>query len=309
MRSAGVVDGAVTAEQAVARFGTHLRASRGLSEHTVRAYVGDVRHVQAFAARRGVRWEDVDLGLLRSWLAGMVAADRSRATLARRGAAVRAFYAWAAREGLVRQDPAARLATPQPDRRLPTALDVDAARVLVTTAAGLAEGGDPLAVRDWAAVELLYATGARVGELVGADVDDADLGGRTLRVLGKGARERVVPFGRPAADAVAAYLRHARPRLVAAGSGAALLLGSRGGRLDARQLRRAVHRLTAAAGVDDLAPHGLRHTAATHLLQGGSDLRSVQELLGHASLATTQRYTHVTADRLRRSFEQAHPRA
>lgn len=298
-----------SAQDVVARFAAHLSAARGLSEHTVRAYLGDVRDLHAFARRRGLAWHEVDLPVLRSWLGSMVARGRSRATLARRGAAVRAFHAWAVREGLLATDPSARLATPQPASVLPTVLPVDATTWLVRHAEELARTGDPVAVRDWAAVELLYATGARVGELVAADVDDVDLGDRTLRVRGKGDRERVVPFGRPAAHAVDVYLRTARPRLVAEHSGAALLLGRRGARVDQRQVRGAVHRLAGGAGVDDVAPHGLRHTAATHLLQGGSDLRSVQELLGHATLATTQRYTHVSADRLRRSFEQAHPRA
>ncbi|HYG66573.1 MAG TPA: tyrosine-type recombinase/integrase, partial [Anaeromyxobacteraceae bacterium] len=169
--------------------------------------------------------------------------------------------------------------------------------------------GDAVAVRDWAALELLYATGVRVGELVGADVDDVDLAGRTLRVLGKGAKERVVPFGVPAARALERWLGGARASLATEDSGPALLLGARGGRLDQRRMRAVVHAAAAAAGVDDVAPHALRHSAATHLLEGGSDLRSVQEILGHATLATTQRYTHVSPERLRRSYQLAHPRA
>lgn len=306
---AGVSAVAAAAHDVVARFGEHLEASRGLSQHTVRAYLGDVRDLHGFARRRGLGWDEVDLPLLRAWLGSMVAAGRSRATLARRGAAARAFHAWAVREGLLAADPAARLATPSPASTLPTVLPVEAAGALARTAEESARAGDPVALRDWAAVELLYGTGVRVGELVGADVDDVDLGTRTLRVMGKGGRERVVPFGRPASRAVEAYLRTGRPRLAHERSGAALLLGRRGGRADQRQVRDAVHRLAALSGVEDVAPHALRHTAATHLLQGGSDLRSVQELLGHATMATTQRYTHVSADRLRRSFEQAHPRA
>ncbi len=297
------------AREVVGRFGVHLSAGRGLSPHTVRAYLGDVRHVIAFAGRRGVAWDRIDLALLRSWLGSMVAARLSRSTIARRGAAVRCFFAWAHEEGLVPDDPAARLVTAQPRPALPTALAVAPATRLVESAREAAADDDPVALRDWALVELLYATGVRVSEAAGLDVDDVDLGQRLVRVMGKGGKERVVPFGAPAARAVQAWLARGRPQLARPGSGPALLLGVRGGRADPRQLRSAVHRASALAGVDDIAPHALRHTAATHLLQGGSDLRSVQELLGHASLATTQRYTHVTADRLRASYLQAHPRA
>ena len=299
-----------TAEEVVSSFGLHLDAARGASAHTVRAYCGDVRHVLAFARRRGVEWDGVDLPLLRAWLASMVGAGYSRATIARRGAAIRAFYAWTTQEGLTATDPAGRLVTAQPGASLPTALGIQPARELVEHAKTAAETSDePIAIRDWTVLELLYATGVRVGELVGVDVDDVDQGGRLLRVVGKGDKERVVPFGLPAARALSAWVGRGRPRMATASSDAALLLGPRGRRMDQRQVRTVVHGAALAAGVDDIGPHALRHTAATHLLQGGSDLRSVQEILGHATLATTQRYTHVTADRLRLSYLQAHPRA
>ncbi|NCT92232.1 tyrosine recombinase XerC [Cellulomonas sp. APG4] len=298
-----------TSEGVLEAYEVHLAASRGVSRHTVRAYAGDVRHVLAFARRRGVAWHDVDLALLRAWLGAMVTAGAARATVARRGAAVRGFYAWAAREGLVATDPALRLVTAQPGSPLPTALALEPVTAMLDAARQAADDGDPVAQRDWVALELLYATGVRVGELVAVDVDDVDRGARLLRVMGKGAKERVVPFGVPAARAVDRWLSTGRPALAGDASGAALLLGRRGGRVDQRQLRSAVHRLARAAGVDDVAPHALRHTTATHLLHGGSDLRSVQEMLGHATLATTQRYTHVSADRLRTSYLQAHPRA
>jgi len=295
-------------EEVVAAFATHLGAARGMSAHSVRAYGGDVRHLVRFAARRGVTWDQVDLGLLRAWLAAMVAARLARATIARRGAAVRCFYAWATAEGLVATDPTVRLVTAHPGSTLPAVLAVEPTTHLLEVAREQAAAGDPLAVRDWCVLELLYATGARVGELVGADVRDVDKGGRVLRVMGKGAKERVVPFGLPAARALDAWLT-ARGALATPESGDALFIGLRGRRMDQRQVRALVHRAAAAAGVDDVAPHALRHTAATHLLHGGSDLRSVQEILGHASLATTQRYTHVSPERLRRSYQQAHPRA
>ncbi len=291
-------------------FGEHLALQRGLSAHTVRAYLGDLRHLEHHAHAHGCpALEAVDLPVLRSWLAGMVGAGLSRATLARRVAAARAYFGWAQRTGRIAQDPSLRLASARIPPALPTVLDVEAMVRLLETARTRADDGDPLHLRDWSALELLYATGARVGELVGADVDDVDLAQRTLRVLGKGGKERVVPFGVPAARALTAWLTTGRPRVAVDGSGAALFLGRRGRRVDQRQLRAVAHDAAAAAGVADVAPHALRHSAATHLLAGGSDLRSVQEVLGHASLATTQRYTHVSAERLRDSFRQAHPRA
>jgi integrase/recombinase XerC len=210
-------------------------------------------------------------------------------------------------------DPSARLASPKVPRTLPTVLDVEAASRLLDGARAAAEEADeaarPAALRSWVAAELLYGAGIRVGELVSVDVGHVDSRDRLVRVLGKGGKERVVPFGIPAARSVEAWLTDGRPALVTATTGDALLVGERGGRWGQRQVREAVHRLAAQAGVDDVAPHALRHSAATHLLQGGSDLRAVQEVLGHANLATTQRYTHVDAERLRSVYAQAFPRA
>ena len=294
--------------EVVAAFGLHLRAAKGLSPHSVRAYCGDVQHMIDFARRRGLDWNDIDLATLRGWLASMAAVPLSRATIARRGAAARTFFAWATTEGHIPADPSARLVTARAGSTLPTVLAVRPAGQMLDVARDAALSGEPTRVRDWAVLEMLYATGVRVGELVGADVDDVEESTRLLRVLGKGAKERVVPFGVPAARALAAWL-DARPALVTAESGAALFIGARGRRMDQRQVRSLVHRAAGEAGVDDVAPHALRHSAASHLLQGGSDLRSVQEILGHASLATTQRYTHVSPERLRRSYALAHPRA
>ncbi|WP_432491679.1 tyrosine-type recombinase/integrase [Kineococcus auxinigenes] len=303
-------------------FATHLRAERNRSAHTVRAYCSDVRDlltttVPADADGR-LDLDLLSLADLRAWLAG-AAADHARSTLARRAAAARTFTAWAARTGRAGADPGLRLQAPRRASPLPHVLSAGQVEELLRAAqdgaaapsrtAG-ADGPDPLALRDAAAVELLYATGCRVAEVVGLDLDDVDGGQRTVRVLGKGSRERVVPYGLPAQDALERWLAHGRPRLAGERSGRALLLGRRGARADQRQLREAVARLASRApGVPTTSPHGLRHAAATHMLDGGADLRSVQELLGHATLTTTQIYTHVSVERLRRSHRQAHPRA
>ncbi len=310
MSSAAPVATAAGRLPQMADFVLHLDAQRGLSPHTVRAYRGDIDHLCAYAESQGRdELDQIDLAVLRGWLAAMSDANLSRATIARRGAAARTFFEWAHRTGRIAVDPAVRLASARPIRSLPTVLGIEHAARLLDTARSRADDGDAVHLRDWAALELLYATGVRVGELVAADVDDLDLDRRTLRVLGKGSKERVVPLGVPAARAAVAWLRAGRPPLARDQSGSALLLGRRGQRLDQRQLRAVSHEIAEIAGVADIAPHALRHTAATHLLQGGSDLRSVQEVLGHSSLATTQRYTHVTAERLRASYHQAHPRA
>jgi integrase/recombinase XerC len=292
---------------ALEAFRRHLAAERGLSRHTVAAYVLDVAGLLQHVSRLGAeRLDDVDPSALRSWLARQHTAGYARSTLARRSSSARVFFAFAVRRGLTARDPAALLATPKTERRLPRVLTPAEAAELV----GLPPDDEPTGVRDRAVLELLYATGIRVGELCGLDVDDVDPARNVVRVLGKGAKERTVPYGIPAARALERWLRVARPALAVAGSGPALFLGLRGGRIDARTVRRLVHLyLAEVAGGPDLGPHGLRHSAATHLLEGGADLRSVQELLGHATLATTQIYTHVSADRLKASYEQAHPRA
>jgi integrase/recombinase XerC len=290
------------------RYLDHLTFERGLSEHTVRAYAGDVSSLFEHAARMQCGdVGDLTIAVLRSWLARLHSQGASRATLARRASSARVFTAWAARDGLLATDPGVLLASPKGRRSLPEVLRVEEAAA-VMQAAG--EDHTPLGLRNAAVVELLYATGARVSELCGLDVDDLDGGRHTVRLLGKGAKERTVPLGEPAAGAVAGWLSRGRPRFATSDSGPALLLGARGGRLDPRTARQVVHdQLSAVPGVANLGPHGLRHTAATHLLEGGADLRSVQELLGHATLATTQIYTHVSIERLRATYERAHPRA
>ncbi|MEZ2391798.1 tyrosine recombinase XerC [bacterium RCC_150] len=298
--------------RSVAGFRRYLEGERARSSHTVRAYVADVENLLHFAATEGVaQLEALELGTLRRWLGAQSEAGKSRSTLARHAATARAFTSWALREELIPSDPALRLQAPKRDHTLPGVLQhQQVARILDTLAERAKEEGSPMALRNRAVVELLYATGIRVGELVGLDIDDLDPERRTLRVLGKGNKERTVPYGVPAALAVEEWRRGGRPRLVSDRSGPALFLSSRGNRMDQRQARSVVNDLLTALGdTSATGPHALRHTAATHLLDGGADLRAVQEILGHSSLATTQIYTHVSVDRLRKSYQQAHPRA
>ncbi|MBW0019208.1 MAG: tyrosine recombinase XerC [Mycobacterium sp.] len=297
-------------EAILEEFDDFLALQCGRSAHTRRAYLGDLRSLFAFLAERGQGLGSLSLPVLRSWLAAAAGAGAARTTLARRTSAVKAFTAWAVRCGVLATDPADRLQVPKAHRRLPAVLRQDQALDAMAAAKSGAQQGDPLALRDRLIVELLYATGIRVSELCGLDVDDIDAGHRLLRVLGKGNKQRTAPYGRPAAEALHAWLTDGRPALVTPESGPALLLGTRGRRLDVRQARTVVHQTVAAVdGAPDMGPHGLRHSAATHLLEGGADLRVVQELLGHASLATTQLYTHVAVSRLRAVHDQAHPRA
>lgn len=295
---------------ALQAFERYLRAERGLSDNTVRAYSADAASLlQHLAMRGGQPLAALDLAVLRSWLATLRTLGGARGSLARRAAAARAFTAFATRAGLLDGDPGLLLRSPAPRRELPAILRAEQAAALVE-ATGTADRQAPLERRDRLAAELLYGSGIRVGELVALDLDDVDEGRRLLRVIGKGDKQRSVPYGAPAESALRVYLTEARPLLRTGGSGPALLLGARGGRVDPREVRRVVHRLAGqVAGAPDVGPHALRHSAATHLLEGGADLRAVQELLGHASVATTQLYTHVSPERLRAVFQQAHPRA
>jgi integrase/recombinase XerC len=292
-------------------FERHLRAERGRSAHTVRAYVRDVGvFLDEVDAHDGEALRAITLADLRAWLGVLSRRGAARATIARTSASLRTFFGWLERSGGVETDPSLRLTAPSRQRTLPPVLAQRSAVALLDVAAVAADDDDPVHLRDRAALELLYATGVRVGELVGLDVDDVDLSTNVLRVVGKGDKERRVPFGLPARRAVLVWIEDGRPRLARPDSGPALFLGRRGRRADQRQIRAVVHDLLQhVADAPDLGPHGLRHSAATHLLEGGADLRMVQELLGHASLATTQIYTHVSVDRLKRSFAQAHPRA
>ncbi|WP_328326255.1 tyrosine recombinase XerC [Kribbella sp. NBC_00382] len=293
----------------LADYERHLTAERDLSKHSVRAYMGDVMDLIEHLTRLGHDdLSGLDIRGLRSWLAKQQSLGKSRSTMARRATAARVFTAWAQRTGRIETDPGALLASPKPHKSLPGVLGQADTRAVLDAAAVAADDGSPVGLRDLAIMELLYATGIRVGELCAIDVDDVDAGRRVIRVFGKGRKERSVPYGVPAGVALDGWLDGARPKLFRPGSGPALFLGARGARIDQRTVRRLVHARMEAVDAD-LSPHGMRHTAATHLLEGGADLRSVQELLGHASLATTQIYTHVSGDRLRRAYEQAHPRA
>jgi len=305
----------------LAAFRRHLASERGLSPHTVRAYLGDVSGLLRYAADDHIsELAQIDIGVLRGWLGSQHRAGQARTTIARRAAAARAFTAFARERGLIPVDSGAALRTPKVHRHLPEILAQD--QITTVLAEHPRPADDPAAaavgLRDDAIMELLYATGIRVSELCGLDPGDIDTGRQTIKVLGKRSKERVVPAGIPAMRALTVWQENGRPVILGAARRVppgdwrqtALFLGVLGGRIDPRTVRRVVHARIAAAGeVPDTGPHGLRHTAATHLLEGGADLRSVQEMLGHASLATTQIYTHVSIDRLISVYRQAHPRA
>jgi integrase/recombinase XerC len=296
--------------EAVDAYERHLRLERNRSAHTVRAYIGDVVGFLDHLARLGGRSPaDIDLATLRGWLGVQRTRGVARTTMARRSASLRTFSAWAHRTGLIAADPGQLLASPRARRALPAVLRADEAEQMMSADPD-PERPEPVVLRDVLVIELLYAAGVRVSELTGLDVDDVDRHRRVLRVLGKGDKQRTVPYGLPADQALEAWLTRGRPALADESSGPALLLGVRGRRIDPRTVRTIVHRYAAAVpGAPDLGPHGLRHSAATHLLEGGADLRTVQEVLGHASLATTQIYTHVSVERLRKTYQRAHPRA
>ncbi len=291
-------------------FTDHLERVRRLAPATVRAYRSDLRDLASAIGERTL--EEITLETLRDWLWHATQRGDARSTLARRAAAARSFFTWAHEQELIAHDPSLRLVAPKRGRTLPTIASQDAMTALLEAQRTAASAGEPTALRDHAMLELLYGAGIRVSELCGLDVDDVDLDRGTARVLGKGSKERVVPFGRPAREAIGAYLTRGRSALLAraARPSPALYLGSRGGRIGPRAVYSLVAEVLAPfVGADTVGPHALRHTAATHLLDGGADLRAVQEILGHASLGTTQIYTHVSAERLTATYRLAHPRA
>lgn len=288
----------------------HLADVRRLSPSTVRAYRSDLADLAATTADPPIA--EIDLEMLREWLWVATQRGDARSTLARRTAAARGFFAWAVETGRLGADPALRLVSPKRGRTLPHVAQAPALEGMFDELADRAAGGDPVALRDHALLELLYGSGIRVSEACGTDLDDLDRDRATVRVTGKGSKERVVPFGAPATAALDAYLARGRPALAARGDGTAaraLFVGARGGRVGPRTVYDVVARHLAPVVGTTVGAHALRHSAATHLLDGGADLRTVQELLGHASLGTTQIYTHVSAERLAATYRLAHPRA
>ncbi|MFF2270821.1 tyrosine-type recombinase/integrase [Agromyces sp. NPDC058136] len=308
----------VALDRVVDDYLAHVRTERGYSEHTVAAYRSDLADLLGFAEEHGVASvADIDLPVLRDWLWAATERGLARATIARRAASARGFTAWMTRRGLVPVDQGARLRAPRAQRALPRVVAAPALdEALARLEARAVSTHEPVDERDVAIIELLYASALRVSELVGLDVADVDRRRRTVRVVGKGSKERIVPYGAPAARALDRYLEQGRPTLAARAaegarpSGSAFFLGVKGARLGTRSVYRLVAGVLAEIpGSGPSGPHTFRHTAATHLLDGGADLRAVQEFLGHASLGTTQIYTHVSAERLKESYRTAHPRA
>ena len=290
----------------------YLESERNLSAHTIRAYLGDLESFFEHLEKLDVTdFSKLELSHIRSWLANQQVKGGARTTLSRRAVSIRLFTKWATKKGYLAKDVGATLATPKGARTLPDVLNVaDAGLAMDALATRVAEEDGPLSKRDCAMVEVLYASGARVSELCGLDLQDIDYERNTIRVIGKGNKERTIPLGNPAMRALDAWLKEGRPSLAGDKSDRAVFLGARGKRIDQRAVRTVVyHALEALEGAVKLGPHALRHSAATHLLEGGADLRTVQEILGHASLATTQIYTHVSTERLQKAFKQAHPRA
>ena len=294
----------------IAQYEEHLALVRNLSDNSIRGYVSDLQSFLSHMEKLNIEeFSQLELTHVRSWLANLQSTGAARSTMARRIVSIRAFTYWAASQGWIPTDIGSMLAIPKPQRHLPEILNVDdAAQVIASLETQLAEMPTDLHRRDLAMVEVLYASGIRVSELCGLNLGDIDTSRNTLQVIGKGNKQRVVPLGIPAMKALQSWLSVSRPNLVSDESMNAVFLGSRGKRIDQRTVREVVYGAMKAVG-STMGPHGLRHTAATHLLEGGADLRTVQEILGHSSLATTQIYTHVSPERLNQAYKQAHPRA
>ncbi|CAB4897182.1 unannotated protein [freshwater metagenome] len=294
----------------IAQYEEHLALVRNLSDNSIRGYVSDLQSFLAHIEKLNIEeFSQLELTHIRSWLANLQSTGAARSSMARRIVSIRAFTYWAASQGWIPNDIGANLAIPKPQHHLPEILNVvDAAHVIASLETQLAESPTDLHRRDLAMVEILYASGIRVSELCGLNLGDIDTSRNTLQVIGKGNKQRVVPLGIPAMKALQQWLSLSRPQLVTNDSANAVFLGSRGKRIDQRTVREVVYEAMKAVG-STMGPHGLRHTAATHLLEGGADLRTVQEILGHSSLATTQIYTHVSPERLSQAYKQAHPRA
>jgi len=301
-----------TLEDVRVAFENNLHTKRDLSLHTIRAYVGDLESFFSHLQALGISdLQTIDISHIRSWLANISVKGAARTTLARRAVTIRLFTKWAHKNGYLPKDIGVTLSTPKGHRALPDVLNVNDARdVMESMSMRAGEEDSALAIRDSAMLEILYASGARVAELCGLNFDDIDFDRQGIRVIGKGNKERSIPIGVPAMKALKNWIDNARPQIASDKSGEALFLGTRGKRIDQRTVRTVVYEaLSAIEGLERLGPHALRHSAATHLLEGGADLRTVQEILGHASLATTQIYTHVSTERLQKAYKQAHPRA
>jgi len=296
--------------EVIAKYEEHLIHVRNLADNSIVGYVSDLKSFLAHIEKLGIsEFSELKLTHIRSWLANLQSTGATRATLARRIVSMRAFTYWAASQGWISEDIGAQLAIPKPHKTLPDVLNLaQTETVLAAIAAKAGEDPTPLNIRDLAMIEVLYASGIRVSELCGLNFVDFDTSRNTLQVIGKGNKQRVVPIGIPAVKALENWLKIGRPELANKDSEIAIFIGSRGKRIDQRTVREVVYDAMAAIG-SHMSPHGLRHTAATHLLEGGADLRTVQEILGHASLATTQIYTHVSPKRLQTAYQQAHPRA
>jgi integrase/recombinase XerC len=293
-------------------YSDHLRNERNLSENSIRAYLADLESLISHLNLMGITsFSELNLNQIRSWLANLQSRGAARASISRRVVSIRAFTYWGAKHGWLAKDIGRELVAPKPTRNLPEILDIESAALAISSlSTRVSEQPTPISYRDLAIVEVLYGTAIRVSELVGLNTEDMDYERRTIRVLGKGGKERIVPIGVPAMRALTEYLDLGRPHLAAKQLNSALFLGGRGKRIDQRIVREVVYEATAAIGTNSrLGPHALRHSAATHLLEGGADLRTVQEILGHSSLSTTQIYTHVTEERIKKAYEQAHPRA
>lgn len=301
-----------TFEKVLGEYTHHLTKERSLSEHTTRAYLGDLTSFfDNLELQKVDDLSNVTIAHIRSWLATQQVKGGARTTLSRRAVSIRLFTKWATKKGFLARDIGLTLATPKGHRTLPEVLSIsDAAVAMDSLATRVAEEESATSIRDCAILEVLYASGARVSELCGLDLDDIDYQRNTILVLGKGNKERTIPLGNPAMKALNNWIKNARTEMANGASGEAVFLGVRGKRIDQRTVRTVVYEaLEALEGAQRLGPHALRHSAATHLLEGGADLRTVQEILGHASLATTQIYTHVSTERLQKAFKQAHPRA
>lgn len=291
-------------------FAQELSSVKGYSDNTVKAYLSDIADLRAFMESKNlIEIADLDLELVRDWLWRASEKGLTKTTLARKSAAVRAFTAWLNKNGKLETDPGLKLRSPKASRTLPKVVSRDSMLEVFAKLEPLSSSDNPAGIQDLLMIELLYGSGIRVSELVGLNLEDIDYARKILRVTGKGNKQRMVPYSDPAGLALDKWIREGRPQFVNELSQNALLITSRGKRVGVRQVYALVAKLLSETAVGQAGPHALRHSAATHLLDGGADLRAVQELLGHSSLATTQIYTHVSVDRLKQGYLKAHPRA